>query len=172
MAIFEIGNSTCSPRWGNCDSGIEYPFARGSSIYLITSEKSAKHYGVAESVRYPFWFDITFPDTTNKVVSYFELEVNDIGDSILRRHRIPEKFPAVIANKDENSPHYYFAGDFADNPISLSTKHFAGIQSINYFYYLLDSKSEREEFFWEFYVPLITKILDDYYSGLNNTMRH
>ncbi len=131
---------------------------------IVTSDYYADHYNVAKQVKYPFWFDICVSGDENEVVSYYEIDVNSVGDSIVSQWNIPEKFPAVIRHKDAYT-YYYFAGDFADNPISLNTVKFKHVHNFSFLFYTSEI-IERDSFFWRFYRPILIKILDEYYNNL------
>lgn len=134
------------------------------SPVIHTFPYGQKKFNLPVTMHYPYWFDITLAtDTTNNIVSYYKLEVNHSGDSLLRKYNVPAIFPAVFENK-KNNRFYYFSGDFCDNPIN---DHFAFINGIGFFEMLaLNTKEQydRSHFFWLFYKPLIEKILTEYCS--------
>lgn len=61
-------------------------------------------------------------------------------------------------------PYYYFCADFCDNPVSLTPSYFAGSDLVSKAFYEVDY-SNRAEFFYEFYKPLVTSILNQYYRA-------
>jgi hypothetical protein len=132
---------------------------------IHTDKTEAKRYCVAKKMKYPFWFDIVTTDTRNDVVSNYHISPNEVGDSILTTWNIPTEFPAVLRS-NQPYPYYYFAGDFADNPISLKT---ATFKHLHIFSSLLYSSSvaERYSFYWKFYKPMTSKIIHDYYTKIN-----
>ncbi|WP_372775852.1 hypothetical protein [Mangrovibacterium sp.] len=131
---------------------------------IYTGRQYASYYKLADKIKYPFWFDICSTDSVNQIVANYRIEHNQKGDSILRRWHIPAEFPAVIKRKADY-PFYYFAGDFADNPISMSKAKFKYIDSIESMFYSKNI-SERHSFFWRYYRPLVSRIVDDYYQTL------
>ena len=131
--------------------------------HIVTSSAKVDYYNVAGEIKYPFWFDICMTGESNEVVSAYEIETNVKGDSVLKQWGIPKNFPAVLKNK--NTPYFYFAGDFSDNPISLSSSGFRFVQNFDFLFYP-SKMNERESFFWKFYRPLMNKILDDYCNTL------
>lgn len=131
---------------------------------IKTPKKTAEYYGIAPIINFTYWFDICTTDSSNQVLSNYFINTNSKGDSIMNKWEIPKKFPAVIKRK-KDYPYYYFAGDFADNLISMKTSKYKHIDGINYLY--KDSSSEQKRsFFWRYYNPLMSKILDDYYKIL------
>jgi len=121
-------------------------------------------FNLPKEIRYPYWFDITSStDTTNRIVSYYELFPNEKGDSILHRHNIPKIFPATIENIT-NSPYYYFCGDFTDSPIRKTFDELIGIEYIKMFVLNESDLNDRTPFFWRYYLPMTSKILDNYFK--------
>jgi hypothetical protein len=121
-------------------------------------------YNLPKEISYPYWFDITLSsDTANKVISYYELFPNQKGDSILHRHHIPKIFPATFEHIND-SPFYYFCGDFSDSPIHNTWVEITGIQYIKMFVMNDLDLNDRTPFFWRYYLPMTSKILDDYFK--------
>ena len=131
--------------------------------HILTSKKHADYYNVAAEIKYPFWFDICKTGVSNEIVSEYFIDANEEGKSVLKQWGIPESFPAVLMNKEY--PYYYFAGDYSDNPISLSSSGFRYIQNFDFLFYPSEIL-ERSSFFWKFYRPMLNKILDDYNNSL------
>lgn len=122
-----------------------------------------KKFNIPKEIRYPYWFDITLStDTNNRVLSYYELFPNESGDSILHHHNIPKIFPAAFENI-KDSPYYYFCGDFTDSPIHRTFDELIGMEYLKMFVLNESDLNDRTPFFWRYYLPLTTKILDDYF---------
>ena len=132
---------------------------------IITDDAFREENGIIGRVPYPFWFDVIEPtEDCNRILSRFVLETNESGDSILRMNNIPREFPAVLASTGTTRC-YYFAADFSDNPINLAPAYFAGAGWFSKLFYETDY-SQRSEFFYEYYRPLMDHILNDYYLSL------
>jgi len=133
--------------------------------FIYTDQPYRKQYGVADKVPYPFWFEINEPlNDSAVIVSRFRIEPTVLGDSILRQHGIPAEFPAVL--KSRGSSHcYFYCADFCDNPVSLLPSYFAGSGWFSKSFYEKDY-SQRSEFFYEYYRPLMNSILDEYYRSM------
>jgi len=56
---------------------------------------------------------------------------------------------------------WYFAGDFADNPLDPRPVPFAGYASFRRIAEGLKAAPSETAFYWRFYVPLMTSILRD-----------
>lgn len=138
---------------------IEVPF-------IHTKPTFTSQYGVPDSMKYPFWFDIVSTDSLNQVISNYKIATTELGDSLLQRWNIPEEFPAVLSSVGEY-PYFYFAGDYADNPVSMKRSKFKYINTFGFLFYD-EEVNERKSFFWEFYQPLMKRILNEYYGTLNN----
>ena len=131
---------------------------------INTPNKIAGYYDIAENIRYAYWFDVCSTDISNQVISNYNINTNSKGDSILKKWNIPKEFPAVMKRK-KDYPYYYFAGDFADNQISMKSSKYKHIDKFSYL--LNDPKTnEQRSFFWDYYKPLLSKILNDYYENL------
>jgi len=133
--------------------------------FIYTPDQYAERYGIAKKMKYPFWFDICSVDEPNTIISTYKITLNERGDSILRMNNIPSEFPAVVRG-DGDYPFFYFAGDFCDNPITVNSARFTGLQYVSSFTYN-STADERRSFFWKFYRPLTNTILNDYYKSLN-----
>jgi hypothetical protein len=130
--------------------------------HIITYGYGQKKLGLPERMKYPFWFDVISPDlSVNHALSRFDISLNAKGAAELKKYNIPATFPAIIMHKDKDYQFYYFSGDFCDNPIGLGGSYFKGISYFKWMFYDTDDPSERKSFFWEFYRPMMTRILEE-----------
>ncbi|MDO3694909.1 hypothetical protein QVZ41_08640 [Wenyingzhuangia sp. chi5] len=135
---------------------------------IHSGKKGQEKYGLPQKIKYSFWFDvINVNPKVNEIISGYELEVNDHGAKKLKANKIPKNFPAVIRHKQGGYRFYYFSGDFADNPISISSSYFKGINYFKWLFYDESNPMERKSFFWEFYYPLLNTILEEEKEILN-----
>lgn len=131
---------------------------------IITGNKGQSVYGLPASMKYAFWFDVMQPDTTiNEVIAHFKVDANAEGIKLLKVKNIPSSFPAVTQHLDNDYKFYYFSGDFCDNPVGMSSSHFRGISFFKWLFYDSSDPVERNSFFWKYYRPLMTTILDELY---------
>ena len=128
---------------------------------IHTSPRYQEQYSLADEVKYSYWFDILKTKRTNDVISTYTLETTSKGDSILTQNNILKTFPAVIAHNKADYKFYYFAGDFADNSVSRWSAYFKGISPVARTVRTFYISDYRGSFFWDFYEPLMTKILND-----------
>lgn len=133
---------------------------------IRSTEEGQKRFGLPEMIKYPYWFDIMRTSESNNVISVYELAPNAKGDSILTQFGIPKYFPAVTERIEGDFRFYYFAGDFADNPIDQSLAKFAGVHYLGNYLYDKRSKEERVSFFFKFYRPLVSTILKERYRHI------
>ncbi|WP_153795995.1 hypothetical protein [Foetidibacter luteolus] len=140
------------------------------ALPVVTTEKKyADKYNLPESINYSFWFDIMNTDTAvNNIVSRFNIKANANGLKELSRFHIPAVFPAVQTHQGSDYKFWYFSADFADNPVTLTSSYFKGIEKFKFLFLNRLDRTDRKGFFWRFYRPLLTTILKDYYSELKS----
>nr|WP_294989568.1 hypothetical protein [uncultured Sediminibacterium sp.] len=136
--------------------------------FIYSTKEATDHYGIPESIKYSFWFDIISVDhKQNEVLSNFDISVNNNGAKELAKYNIPQRFPAITAHRNNDYRFFYFSADFCDNPVSLNSSYFKGIGYFKWMMYTRGEPLERKSFFWNLYRPLLTTILNDYYRSLH-----
>lgn len=137
--------------------------------HIITNKNFQEEYSLPERIKYPFWFDIIIPNKdVNSTVSSFKFDTNSKGLQELEKFNIPSNFPAVTRHVDKDYSFYYFSGDFADNPVRMESSYFTGIDFFKGFFFDERNTMERSSFFWNYYKPLLTKILKEYSERAQN----
>ncbi|MFN4763444.1 hypothetical protein ACKGJN_10000 [Gillisia sp. Q332] len=135
--------------------------------YIVTGEFGTSRFSLPEKIKYPFWFDVIISDqSANETISSFEINTTAEGLMEMKKFGIPTKFPAVTRNKSKDYSFYYFSGDFSDNPVNLTLSYFKGIDFFRGLFYDEGIPLERESFFWKFYRPLLSEILNEYSGSL------
>lgn len=125
-------------------------------------------FDLPEKICFSYWFDIMVPDTTvNKVLAQFTIPANEKGRTELEQNGIPTVFPAIQAHIGNDYQFYYFSADFCDNPITMTTSYFKGVSAFKFLYCNKFDVTQRGSFFWNFYKPIITTILRDYWKQTN-----
>jgi len=133
-------------------------------VPFIYSDLAAQEaYDLPHKVNYPHWFNI-IESGENIVISEFKIHANYVGDSLLEANLIPEVFPAVIM-QPEKKHYFYFSGDFANNVVNYKTTYFKDIEKVDKYLYN-NELSDRRKFYWKYYKPLVTNILNNYYLEL------
>ena len=131
----------------------------GNSIQIAMTEDNVNHYGT-ETVDYYNWFEIVKPVEDESVIAWYNLNLTDEGKKQLEPFDLDGQFPAIIANQSTNQRSYYFAGDFTDYRGPDKIKHFLGATTL-YKYFSVSSEGDLSYFYWHFYVPFMSKMLND-----------
>lgn len=130
---------------------------------IYTEKKYQNKFGVPAVLIYPYWMDIVSSQSdSNEVTSKYILATTPAGDEILSRNEIPKIFPAII-QRTRDYKFYYFCGDFADNPTKFRFAKLTGITGLKFLMYNAVDITDRNRFFWEFYLPMMQSILRDSY---------
>ena len=131
---------------------------------IYTDKIYQSQLGVPGVIIYPYWIDIMMnKNDTNEVVSKYILATKKVGDDLLKNNGIPKTFPAIIHRKKGYS-FYYFCGDFADNPTKFRFAKLYGITGLKFLMYNAVDVTDRNRFFWEFYLPMMQTILGETYT--------
>jgi hypothetical protein len=137
--------------------------------FIHVNADAQKKYNLPQQIAYPFWFDVMeFDSSLNQAIAKFEVKTNEAGMQLLKQNNIPSCFPAILTHKKDYQ-FYYFSGNFCDNPVSMKTSYFKGISVFESLFYHSEKVTDRKQFFWKFYRPLITVITNDYYGSLRKT---
>jgi hypothetical protein len=133
---------------------------------IITSKSGQDNYEVPYEIPFSGWFDITYPTKASQsIISYYRIKTNNNGDSVMVSNKLPRVFPAVIKNKKGNI--FYFCGDFCDNQVSIGLLKFVGTPAIARFLSDKGSISDPSSFYWNYYYPMMTRVLNDYSKPLD-----
>jgi len=116
----------------------------------------------ADGVPYPYWFDVVEATEGTEVLAWFEWRLTSWGAERLDRRGLPRRFPAVARRRHPRAVSYYFAGDFADNPMSEARVPFAGYLAFKRRLESYKLNPSESAFYWTFYVPM----MDELVSGL------
>jgi hypothetical protein len=111
-----------------------------------------------DSVTYPFWFDVVEARPGAQTLASYLWHVTPEGRQRLEARGLPARFPAVVRAPRGNA--YYFAGDFADNPMPAGAVPFAGYPTLMQWVEAVKLAPSEQSFYWRFYVPLMTRIVD------------
>ena len=131
---------------------------------IFTAKNYQSQYGVPDDMIYPYWIDIIINrNDTNKIVSNYRINTTARGDSLLESYDVPKVFPAII-HRSVDYTFYYFCGDFADNPTKFRFAKLDGITGLKFLMYNAKDVTDRNRFFWEFYMPMMQTILQDAYA--------
>jgi hypothetical protein len=133
---------------------------------IFTDKKYQARLNVPGVMIYPYWIDIMVNrNDSNDVMSKYVLETNRGGEELLKANGIPKIFPAII-HREKDYIFYYFCGDFADNPTKFRFAKLDGITGLKFLMYNAIDVTDRNRFFWEFYLPMMENFLKESYSLL------
>ena len=110
---------------------------------------------------YPYWFDVVEPRSGTEVLASYQWHLTGAGVDRLRARGLPLRFPAVL----RRGTAHYFAGDFADNPLETTPVPFAGFLRLKRWVEGAKLAPSEDAFYWRFYVPLMTQLLDTVAQG-------
>ncbi|MFO7978438.1 MAG: hypothetical protein R6U64_07235 [Bacteroidales bacterium] len=141
---------------------LEYPrHLKEASFNIITPEARYQLFGIPEKVPFPGWFEITFPtNARSKVISWYEIPVNEQGKALLEKHGIPLRFPAVIYRENPGR-FWYLAGDFGKGEMPSRFVRLQGARYLELLFTDLLDPAVRKGFFFSYYLPLASGILRD-----------
>ncbi|MFZ7114952.1 MAG: hypothetical protein ACO1G9_06210 [Bacteroidota bacterium] len=133
---------------------------------IYTDKVNQEAFDVPAVMIYPYWIDIMVnKNDTNNVISKYVLGTNPAGEALLSANGIPKIFPAII-HRNKDFQFYYFCGDFADNPTKFRFAKLSGITTLKFLMYNAVDVTDRNRFFWEFYLPMMKKILKKSYTSI------
>ncbi len=133
--------------------------------WVYSSEYGMQKYGLPQEITYPYWFDIMQCGKSNRIISKYKIYTNDEGKKMLSESGIPDVFPSVIENLEKK--YYYFCGDYCDNPIFVESSKLSGVSFLYNIFYNKYNYIDRNPFFWKFYKPMVSNIMEDYYLQLS-----
>ena len=172
--IFDLQRQQSGQAWPYKRSGIILVNANDDLIVLESGQQLlrkvpviktralyAQEFNLPDSVNYISWFDIVYAaDDQNELVATLQLPVTAAGDSLLLAHGLGSVFPAILAHVAEDYQFYYFAGDFSDNRVVPASAYFKGVHWLQILFYNPDNVLDRRAFFWQYYRPLVSAILE------------
>lgn len=129
--------------------------------FIVSNEETVEKYGVVPRVAFDKKFNI-IEARDNRVISNFELNTTEEGEMLLDKHFLTNEFPAVIANQGDLRT-AYFSGDFATSNIPPWTASFGSLSILKRLLYNEADPNDTRRFFWLYYRPILTGILNDYY---------
>jgi hypothetical protein len=134
---------------------------------IESSPEMVEYYQIPAEVSFTGWFDVMYPGK-NKVVSSFNMKLNEEGTDILMRNGLESAFPAVI--KSQNDKLFLFTGDFSKQKFMYCTSRISGVnhivQSLT-----RGGVNKPYRFIHTYYEPFVSKILLDYYNENIKTVK-
>lgn len=183
--IYDLQDFTDVPDWAppmyEKQEGVEWQFS-GPGILLVSPEKIIileqktdfesknllkihinddykKEFRRCDSVNFYNWFEIVEPNSNSEVIASFEFDVNATGMEKLKGVLKSPTFCAISRkSEDGKAPVYYFAGDFNDYVSHENYNRFLFADTV-YRWISYDRQGDISNFYWNFYNPLMKKIL-------------
>lgn len=189
--IFELQDMTDVPEWApplyKQISGVEWKF-RGPGLLLVSSkgdliileEKTdfnsknlmtisinddyKKEFRSARKCNFYNWFELILADSKTEVLASFDLNLNATGMEKIAKISSTSTFAAATRSiQDTGNPVYYFAGDFNDYVTSEKFGRFLFADTL-YRAISYEHDGDVTNFYWNFYNPMMKKILKDTYK--------
>ncbi|MED0667513.1 hypothetical protein P4T04_14385 [Bacillus badius] len=138
---------------------LEEKHLKSPKLTVQFTAQGKKEFGLKESPGYNYWFDVIVPRDKKEVIAHYQWQLTDKGKKLLSRNGIPEQFAAITKTDKNGSPAYYFAGDYNDTNHLPSFHKVAGLVKMKSLF-TKENRIDSEAFYWNTYVPLMKKILD------------
>lgn len=132
--------------------------------FIMTDTDVAENYNLSVQVAFDKSFNIIEP-LDNQVLSLFKLQTTEEGELLLDKHFLTSEFPAVINNPGDLRS-VYFCGDFATSSLAPWTACFGDLNLIKGLLYKNDDINDPRRFFWLYYKPLLSEMMNNYYIQL------
>ncbi|TDQ18739.1 hypothetical protein DFQ04_0545 [Algoriphagus boseongensis] len=140
-----------------------------NQVPFIRTQKVNKHgFSLPQVVPYPDWFDVVMIERDYQVISYYDIDPTNEGLQRLRSMGLPRFFPAAVFREINGGMQYYFAGDFSDMENRLGSPSFAGLPLLWRGLYVVADHRNRQSFYWNYYLPLITQVFEKVYESKSN----
>lgn len=130
---------------------------KGNSINL--SMDRAKGFNT-KVIDYYNWFEIVKPKDDKSVIAWYDINLTTDGIKQMKLFGLGDKFAAIIMNKSSIKKSYYFAGDFCDYRETAKAYSFLGAANL-YRMFSISSEGDSSYFYWNFYVPFMSKVLKE-----------
>ena len=115
-----------------------------------------------DGIAYPYWFDVVTVRPGTATLASFRWHATAAGEARLRARGLPARFAAVTRRTSPGQgPAYYFAGDFADNPMRDASIPFAGYPTVRRWLESAKLSPSEDSFYWCFYAPMMTRLIEE-----------
>lgn len=183
--IYDLQDFTDVPDWAppmyEKQEGVEWQFS-GPGILLVSPERILvleqktdfesknllrvhinedykKTFRSCSRVNFYNWFEIVEPNSDTEVIASFTLDVNATGMEKLKGVLKTPTFAAAMCKTVQGkAPVYYFAGDFNDYVSHENYNRFLFADTV-YRWLSYDRQGDISHFYWNFYNPLMKKVL-------------
>jgi hypothetical protein len=115
--------------------------------------------GMHDGVPYSYWFDVVEAAPGARTLAWYAWRPTAGGRARLAARGLPERFPAIVRAPAGRA--WYWAGDFADNPMPEHARPFAGWLAWKKATESLRLAPAVDSFYWRVYAPLVDALLDE-----------
>ena len=129
------------------------------TVYI--NEKYKSEFSGIDKCNFYNWFELIDTNYGTENIATFEFDLNEVGMKKIKSLSKTPRFCAIARKKEKNhAPVYFFSGDFNDY---VSGDRFGNFLFSNEFFKFLsfDRQGDISNFYWNFYNPLLRKILND-----------
>jgi hypothetical protein len=117
--------------------------------------------GASDGTSYPYWLDVVETSPEARTLASFQWHLTESGRTRLKVRGLPERFAAVTRRVTPRAgAAYYFAGDFADNPMPDEPVPLAGYLTLRKWMEFAKLSPSELAFYWRFYVPMMVRLTD------------
>lgn len=169
--VIENYEKQTNEKWAFKGEGIVY--ANEQDKIVVLDKNDISNHGVTfsytqageaffdldDSLQYQYWFDVITTSDEANILATYTVPVTNSGKEILKKHNLPETFPAVVKYSNRKYTSYYFAGDYADQevPSIYQTVFYTWLKKQVTF----DQPGRVSGFYWKIYLPMMKKLLED-----------
>ena len=128
-------------------------------LTVYVNEKYKDEFSGLGKVNFYNWFELIETNYGTENIATFEFDLNEVGMKKIKDLSKSPRFCAVARKQEKNhAPVYYFSGDFNDY---VSGDRYGNFLFSNEFFRFLsfDRQGDISHFYWNFYNPLMLKIL-------------
>lgn len=141
------------------EQNIDFDSKNLLKIYI--NKEYRKEFAGVSNANFYNWFELVEPNYGTEQIATFEFDLNVTGMEKIREVSNTPRFAAVTRKVTENhAPVYFFSGDFNDYTSGHKYGRFLFANQI-FKLFSFDRQGDVTNFFWNFYDPLIRKILSD-----------
>lgn len=130
-------------------------------LKIYINSEYEKEFGGCKNCNFYNWFTLIEVNSKTETLATFEFDVNATGMEKMKDVSKTPRFAAITRRAyEDKAPVYFFAGDFNDY---VSRDNYYKFLFSDYIYKLIsfDHQGDITNFYWNFYNPLIKKILKD-----------
>lgn len=143
-------------------------FESKNLLRIYINEEYKKEFGGCNRLNFYNWFELIVPESGTENLATFEFDLNATGMEKFKEISKAPRFAAVTRKTaQDRGPVYYFAGDFNDYVQEERVTRFLFADTV-YRWISFNREGDISNFYWNFYNPLMKKILNDAYKAADH----